>query len=110
MKVITRLWVLVAVLAVLAPAGIILPEMFRAGAAWGEWSPEEVKEIFGYIPEGLMALSSFWAAPIPDYTFKGWGGKMLADRNISYIISAIAGAFVTMGTIFLMGKWFSKKE
>lgn len=110
MKTITRLWIMIAVLAVLTPVGLALPEYFKAGAAWGEWGAEEIMELVGYVPAGLMKLSSFWSAPIPDYAFKGWEDKALPAISFSYIISALAGAAATIGAIILIGKVLGKKE
>ncbi len=44
MKIVTKLWIGLAVLIVLSPLGLILPERFKAGDAWGEWGTDGVKE------------------------------------------------------------------
>ena len=100
MKTITKLWILIAALVILTPIGLILPEHFRAGAAWGEWGPDEIKKMIGYVPKGLERLSGIWAAAIPDY----------GTSKISYVVSAILGMIVVMGLIFLIGKFLGKKE
>lgn len=110
MKTITKLWILIIILAILVPIGLILPEYFKAGAAWGEWSPEEIKALIGYMPKGLERLSSFWHAPIPDYAFKGWEGRSIGPLSLAYVISAITGIAVTIGIVFLIGKILGKKE
>lgn len=110
MKTITKLWILVIILIILAPLGLILPGYFKAGAAWGEWSPEEIKVLIGYMPKGLEKLSSFWCAPIPDYAFKGWEGKSIGPLSLAYVISGIAGIAITVGIIFLIGRFLGKKE
>lgn len=110
MKTITKLWIFITALAALAPMGLILPDLFKAGAAWGEWSPDEVKNLVGYIPQGLERMASLWNAPIPDYAFKGWADRTLPAMSISYIISAIAGVLITIVAVLLIGKGLSKKE
>lgn len=110
MKTITKLWILITILVILAPIGLILPEHFKAGAAWGEWGTDEIQKFVGYIPKGLERLASIWSAPIPDYAFKGWEGKPLGALSLAYIASAIAGIVVTIGVTFLIGKFLSKKE
>jgi len=110
MKTITKLWILIGILVILAPLGLILPEHFKAGAAWGEWGPEEIKQLIGYIPKGLEKLSSLWCAPIPDYAFKGWEEKPAVFLSLAYVISGIAGIVVTIGVVFLIGKFLVKKQ
>lgn len=110
MKTITKLWIMILVLAVISPIGLMLPEHFKAGAAWGEWGAEEMKELVGYIPQGLVRLASLWNAPMPDYAFKAWEGKPLHSTSIAYIISAVFGILITALVIFLIGKFLSRKD
>ena len=104
MKLITKFWIGIAVLIVLSPLGLILPEHFKAGSAWGEWGADEIQSLVGYVPKGLEKLSSLWNAPIPDYAFKGWEEKGLSHLSFSYIISAIVGIGATALVIFLISK------
>ena len=92
------------VLIVLSPLGLILPDHFKAGDAWGEWGPEKFKDMIGYIPQGLEKLSSLWNAPMPDYAFKGWEGKPLTDMSFAYIVSAIVGIALIAAITFFLGK------
>ncbi len=110
MTTIKKLWILIAILAMLSPIGLMLPERFKAGSAWGEWAPDEVREIIGYIPQGMARLSALWNAPIPDYTFKGWEGKPLPHLSFAYIMSSVAGIVLTIAAIFVIGRFLSKKE
>jgi cobalt/nickel transport protein len=48
-----KLLVILAIVALLSPIGIILPEKFKAGDAWGEWSAETIHKLVGFIPERL---------------------------------------------------------
>lgn len=110
MKTITKLWIFIVILAILSPIGLVMPNYFKAGVAWGEWGPEEIKGLVGYIPQGLYKLASLWSAPIPDYAFKGWEEKPLPSLSIAYIISAIAGVAIVVLIIFLAGKLFGAKK
>jgi len=109
MKIISRLWIFIGVLIVLSPLGLLLPEHFKAGSAWGEWGADEMRELVGYIPKGLEKLSSLWSAPIPDYAFKGWEEKPLVSLSLTYILSATIGILVCAGVVFILGKFLSKK-
>jgi len=110
MKIATKLWLGIIVLIILSPLGLILPEYFKAGDAWGEWGQDTIKELVGYVPKGLERLSSYWNAPIPDYAFKGWDEKGLWHLSLAYIGSAIIGVLVIVGVIFLIAKLLSRKE
>jgi hypothetical protein len=110
MKTITKFWIGLAILIILSPLGLILPDHFKAGAAWGEWGAEEMRSLVGYIPQGLEKLASFWSAPIPDYAFKGWEEKGLPHLGLAYIISAIAGIGITVVIILLAGKALARKD
>jgi cobalt/nickel transport protein len=109
MKMISKFWFVIAVLAVLSPLGLIIPQHFKAGSAWGEWGAEEMMKLTGYIPRGMEKLSGLWSAPIPDYTFKGWGEKGLGSLSFAYIFSALAGILIVVCVVMLIGKLLSKK-
>ncbi|MBU1912462.1 MAG: PDGLE domain-containing protein [Candidatus Omnitrophica bacterium] len=109
MKLITKLWIGIAVLIVLSPLGLILPEHFKAGSAWGEWSSDEMQKLVGYIPQGLKKLSSLWSAPIPDYAFKGWEEKGLPHLSFAYVMSAVIGIVIAVVVVLIIGKILIKK-
>jgi cobalt/nickel transport protein len=110
MKIITKFWVGLGVLAVLSPLGLLLPAYFKSGTAWGEWGSSEIRELVGYIPKGLEKLSSFWSAPIPDYALKGWGEESMVSLSLSYIFSAVIGMLICVGVVLILGKFLSKKQ
>ncbi|MDD5005315.1 MAG: PDGLE domain-containing protein [Candidatus Omnitrophica bacterium] len=110
MKTTTKLWIGLGIFILLSPLGLMLPELFKAGDAWGEWGTDGIKELIGYIPRGLEKLSSFWSAPMPDYAFKGWEEKGLTHLSFAYIISAVLGIIIITAVILLLGKFISKKE
>ena len=109
MKLTTKFWIGIMVLIVLSPLGLILPEHFKAGSAWGEWGADEMQKLVGYIPKGLEKLSSFWKAPMPDYAFKGWEEKGLPHLSFAYIMSAIIGIGIIVLIVMVIGKFLAKK-
>jgi hypothetical protein len=109
MKITTKLWIGLGALIVLSPLGLLLPEHFKAGAAWGEWGMDEIKKLVGYVPKGLEKLAPLWNAPLPDYAFKGWEEKGLSHLSFAYIISAIAGMAVTVMVVLLIGRLLARK-
>ncbi|MFA6357868.1 MAG: PDGLE domain-containing protein [Candidatus Omnitrophota bacterium] len=110
MKTMTKLWIGLGVLILLSPIGLLLPEHFKAGSAWGEWGASEMQELIGYIPKGLARVSSLWNAPMPDYAFKGWEGKSLPYLSFAYIVSAGLGIAIIVAVVFLLGKIFLNKK
>ena len=108
-KITTKLWIGLVILIALTPLGLILPERFKTGGAWGEWGSQEIKDLVGYIPRGFEKLSRLWSAPVPDYAFKGWEGKGLMHLSVAYIVSAIAGIAIIVGLVFLLGRILTKK-
>ena len=105
-----KLWIGIIILIVLSPLGLILPEHFKAGSAWGEWGVEEIQKMTGYVPLGFQRLSELWKAPLPDYAFQGWEGKDLFQRSFAYIISAVSGIAIIAGVVFLIGKVLAKEH
>lgn len=109
MKLITKLWIGLAILIIISPLGIIIPDRFHAGDAWGEWGADEMTKLVGYVPQGLQKLSGLWNAPMPDYSFKGWEDKGMTHLSFAYIISALLGVAIIGGVVFLIGKLLSTK-
>ncbi len=109
MKLAAKLWIGVAILIALSPIGLILPERFKAGSAWGEWGAGEMRKLAGYVPKGFAKLSSLWNAPMPDYAFRGWEKKGLPHLSLAYIVSAAAGIAATVIAALLIGRILSKK-
>ncbi|MFN3396448.1 MAG: PDGLE domain-containing protein [Thermodesulfovibrionales bacterium] len=101
-----RLWIGIGILLLLSPLGLIIPELFKAGGAWGEWGLEEIPEwmqkegLPAFIPEGLKRLSEIWSAPFPDYAFQGWSGGIGA--YISYILTGLVGVAAVVIVTFLV--------
>ncbi len=110
MKTTSKLWLGLIIFALLSPLGLFLPEYFKAGDAWGEWGPETLKELVGYVPQGFSRLSALWNAPVPDYAFKGWEEKGLGDLSFAYIVSAAVGIAITVAVIVLLGRLLTRKN
>ena len=110
MKITSKLWIALGILVLFSPLGLILPDRFKAGSAWGEWGVDEMKELVGYVPAGLKKLGNLWNAPLPDYAFQGWEEKGLTHLSFAYIFSAILGAALIALVVWLMGKILIKQN
>ncbi len=80
-----------AILALLSPLGLILPEVVGSGPAWGEWGSGELASKLGYLPAGMERAARTWRALLPDYSLPGVFGAGLLPASISYAISACFG-------------------
>ena len=92
-----RLWIGLLALILLTPLGLWLPEKFRAGPAWGEWSPEEVERLVGYVPEGMKKGAELWRSPLADYA------PPSLRPAAGYLVSGLLGAAATVAFAFLLG-------
>ena len=110
MKPVTKLWIGIAALIILSPLGLIIPDLFKAGSAWGEWEPGEIKKLTGYVPEQFEKLSGLWKAPMRDYAFNGWENKGIGHLSFAYICSAVLGIIIIAAIAFVIGKLLAKKE
>lgn len=110
MKGTKKLWWGLVLLILLSPLGLIVPEIFKSGPAWGEWSIEEIEKMVGYVPAGLKKLADLWSAPVPDYNFKGWEEQGLAKSSLAYILSGGLGVGAVVLVTFIFGKILSKKN
>ncbi len=104
-----RILVFLLVLCLLAPAGILLPMLFDAGDAWGEWSAQTIKEFIGYVPEGLAKYTGAWKAPVTDYTINAADTSVVHQSGF-YIISGIIGATLAYIVMLLISKLLIKDE
>lgn len=93
-------------MALLTPVGIVLPRLFNAGAAWGEWGVDKLEELLGYTPQGLKKLSDLWKAPVPNYSFSGRDSMML--QIVSYIGSGVLGVLAVGLVVFLITRLMAK--
>jgi len=110
MSTVKKLWLGLAGLAILSPLGLFLPDTFKAGSAWGEWGPDEMGKMLGYVPQGMKKLAEIWSAPMPDYAFKGWDKLGLGMQSFAYIVSAVLGIAVIVVVTILLGKIVTKDQ
>jgi predicted PurR-regulated permease PerM len=96
-----KILIILLLLCFLTPIGILLPAFFNTGDAWGEWSAQTVKELTGYVPEGLAKYTELWKAPLPDYTVTGEESSTVR-RSGYYLVSGIIGATVTYIVMLLI--------
>jgi cobalt/nickel transport system permease protein len=110
MKTYKIFFIILIVLAILSPAGVYLPHLFKARGAWGEGGVQEVKSEVGYIPQKMAEVSAtvekLWKAPFPDYSFS----DSYSNKNINYIISAFLGIIFCGGIGYFVTRWLSKKQ
>jgi hypothetical protein len=85
-----KLYIGLLIAALITPIGIFLPQWFKAGDAWGEWSTETVKDKIGYTPQGMEKVADLWKAPMPDYSL-GDEDSSLSRQSGLYILSAVVG-------------------
>lgn len=105
-----RLWIGLLVLALLSPLGLYLPELMRAGSAWGEWGLEEIRALLGYVPEGMERTAGVWKAALPDYAFPGADNGSRARLSAAYVVSAILGMAACAGGVYLVGRWLFREK
>jgi cobalt/nickel transport protein len=104
-----KILIILIALCLITPAGIILPMFFNADDAWGEWSAQTVKELVGYVPEGLAKYSDVWKAPFPDYTVKSVDNSLVHQSGF-YIVSCVAGATLSYAAMLLISKLIVRNE
>jgi cobalt/nickel transport protein len=85
-----RLILGILVVILITPIGIILPELFKSGDAWGEWSVETIKEKIGYVPEGMKKDEKVWKVPMTDYSL-GKNDNSIVKKSGSYLLSGFVG-------------------
>jgi cobalt/nickel transport protein len=89
--------------------GILLPIVFNAGEAWGEWSAQTVKDLIGYVPQGLARYSHVWTAPLPDYTINAVD-KSVVHQSGFYLVSGVFGATVTYVVMLIISRLIVRNE
>lgn len=105
-----KLSILILALCLLSPIGIILPNLFKAGGAWGEWGSDEIKDLVGFIPIGLSKFESLWKSPFPDYNFPFFGVNGVFWESLFYIFSAFIGILILSGCFYVLKLIMRKKS
>jgi len=94
------LWIALLVLAVLTPLGL-----FATGTPWGEWSPEELMRLLGYIPAGMERFGDGWRGILPDYSLPGASGPF---GGLIYILSALLGSALVVAFVYIWGRLWKR--
>jgi cobalt/nickel transport protein len=105
-----NLWIALLIMALLTPLGLYLPQMMRAGGAWGEWGIDEVRQMIGYVPAGMERMAELWKAPLPDYALPGQENAPLARLSLSYVLSAFIGIVTCAGGAYLLARLLKRRE
>ena len=93
-----------AVLVIIVPIGLL-----ATGTAFGEWGPDDMQQMIGYIPAGLSQLADLWHAPLQDYDFPG-GHETVVTQAPGYYLSAVLGVCLCFGVMYLIGKAMVKRS
>lgn len=104
------LLIALAVMALLTPIGLYLPEVMKAGGAWGEWGVDEVRKMIGYAPREMGRSAEAWKAPLPDYALPGQKAAPLGRRSLGYVVSALAGAAACGGAAYLVARQLAERK
>lgn len=104
-----KILIVLLLLCLITPIGILLPMFFNAGDAWGEWSAQTLKELIGYVPQGLAKYSELWKAPLTDYTMNSID-KSVAHQSGFYIVSGILGATITFIVMLIIARIITRNE
>jgi cobalt/nickel transport protein len=100
--------IFLGILAILSPLGIIVPQYFNAGEAWGEWSIGKIKELTGFEPKGMKKDALLYTAPISSYSIRKNNSTMLAKSG-DYVLSGIIGISIILILTFLWYYRINKK-
>jgi cobalt/nickel transport protein len=104
-----KILIILLLLCIITPVGILLPMFFNAGDAWGEWSAQTVKDMIGYVPQGLAKYSDVWKAPVIDYTINT-GETSVVHQSGYYIVSGILGATVTYLVVLIISRLIVRND
>jgi len=105
-----KLWIGIGILVILSPLGLIIPKYFGAGGAWGEWGPDQIEKIAGFMPEGMKRLADAWKAPFTNYAVPPGRGPGLIRSGLGYILAGIIGIAATAGVVHLLAKLLTRKN
>lgn len=105
-----RLWIALAIMALLSPLGLYFPRLLKAGSAWGEWGVDEMKQMLGYAPARMEKTAVVWKAPMPDYALPGQEQAPLSRLSLSYVASAFIGIAGCAGGTYLLVRLLIRKR
>lgn len=91
-------------LLIFVPLGLL-----ATGTAWGEWSPDEIRDELGFVPAGLESLSGLWRGILPDYLSGGEGEGFWASAP-GYFVSAAIGLGVVAALTYAAVRILSRRK
>ncbi|MCG6553809.1 MAG: hypothetical protein L7F77_15910 [Candidatus Magnetominusculus sp. LBB02] len=97
------LWIGLAIMAFLVPLGIVVPQVFGSGGAWGEWDAATLGQMLGFLPDGLRRYAGMWNAPFGDYDI-----VMVRSRPLSYLAAGVIGGAIVGAAVYILSKFLSK--
>ena len=77
-------YIIIGILILATPLGLL-----ANGTAWGEWRPEKINNLIGFIPKG-MEKGFHMNSPISDYSFG------FLNEYFGYILSALVGVIIIL--------------
>jgi cobalt/nickel transport protein len=104
-----KLWIGIGILALLSPLGLILPALFGAGGAWGEWGINTIEKLVGFVPKGMKRLADSGKAPLSGYAVPGQSTGLVSG-SFGYLVSAIIGIALAAAIMFLLAKWLVRRK
>lgn len=100
--------VALGLMALLTPIGLYLPQIMKAGSAWGEWGIHEVRKMIGYAPAGMEKTADAYKAPMPDYAPRGGENASAPAQGVHYLLSAVLGIVASGGGAYLLARWLTR--
>ncbi|WP_024786763.1 MULTISPECIES: PDGLE domain-containing protein [unclassified Lebetimonas] len=97
-KVKTALIIMVIMIAAV-PVGLL-----TSAPAFGEWDNDYYQKVLGFIPKGLANFPQLAHPLLPDYSLPG------TNDVLGYYVSAVVGSAVVFIILYLIGKFFAKKN
>ena len=92
------LYIIIGILILVTPLGLL-----ANGTAWGEWGPEKISNLIGFIPKGMeegFHINSL----ISDYRFG------FLNEYFGYILSALVGVIIILIIFKVLGKINMKRN
>lgn len=96
--------------------GIILMLVFTplgllaTGTAWGEWSPEDIREEVGFVPGGMEKFAGLWTGVLPDYALPGQAESGFWASVPGYLLSGAFGLLIIGGGAWLMVRLIALRQ
>lgn len=97
-----KLYIIFAILILLTPLGLI-----AQGTAWGEWGLSKIKNMIGFVPQGMGKFSGLVKSIMPDYGIAGFNNNFI-ESAIGYIFSAIIGIGLILLIFAILRRFMGK--